>query len=105
MNLKTLRKIKRELQELRKSPFNRSYKIFVSYAEQLGRYEENRGKEPNFVRKRDPALSPPLSIPKHSGDMKPGTVRSIVDQLLSDVDDWELFLLENEEDEQYGKAS
>jgi len=31
----------------------------------------------------------------HPGGMKPGTARSIIDALLSDVDDWEIYLSEN----------
>ena|SRR3989338_4260452 len=95
MDLKALRKIKRQLQEMYKSPYNRKPEVFISIAKQLGRTKANRGKEPNYTRERDPALSPPLSIPNHPGDMKPGTARSIIDALLSDVDDWEIYLSEN----------
>lgn len=75
-----------------RSPQNRSYRDFVSIAKQLGRTQEKRGKEVNYTRKRDPALSPPLSIPQHPGDLKVGTALNIIDALLSDVDDWELYL-------------
>lgn len=87
-----LKKIKRQLEEMLRSPQNRNYKDFVSLAKQLGRTKEKRGKEVNYTRKRDPALSPPLSIPQHPGDLKIGTALSIIDALLSDVDDWEVFL-------------
>lgn len=97
MNEKSLKKIKRELEALARSPQNRNYKDFVSLAKQLGRTEDKRGKEPTFVRLREPALSPPLSIPKHSGDMKIGTARSIIEALLSDVDDWEIYMSESED--------
>lgn len=56
----------------------------------VGRQLDSRGKEPNWVRKSDPELCPPLSIPNHSASLKAGTARSIIDQLLSDLDDWEL---------------
>ena len=92
MTLVKLNKIKRQLEEMRRSPQNRNYKGFVSLAKQLGRTKEKRGKEVNYTRKRDPALSPPLSIPQHPGDVKIGTALSIIDELLSDVDDWEIFL-------------
>lgn len=69
---------------------------FVSLAKQLGRERDNRGKEPTYVRGRDPALSPPLSIPSH-GELKVGTARSIINALLSDMDDWEIYLSENED--------
>lgn len=42
---------------------------------------------------------PPLSIPGHTRDLKPGTARSIIDILLNDVDDWEIYLLEAEDDD------
>jgi hypothetical protein len=99
MNVKSLRKIKSQLQGMRKSPQGRSAGDFESIAKQLGRYKDPRGKEPTYVRTRDPALSPPLSIPKHSGDMRIGTAISIIDALLSDVDDWEIYLQEVEDDD------
>lgn len=82
-----------------RSPQNRNYKDFVSLAKQLGRTEENRGKEPTYTRKRDPALSPPLAIPKHPGDLKVGTALNIIDALLSDVDDWEIYMSDCEDAE------
>lgn len=100
MDSKALKKIKRQLQEMYKSPYNRKPDVFISIAKQLGRIKANRGKEPNYTRERDPALSPPLSIPNHPGDMKPGTARSIIDALLSDVDDWELYLAKSDDDDE-----
>lgn len=82
---------------MRKSPFNRKPKEFISIAIQLGRVRDNRGKEPTYIRSHDPVLSPPLSIPNHSGEVKPGTARSIIDALLNDVDEWES-LFESEDD-------
>ena len=96
MNNNTLKKIKRQLQDMEKSPQKRNCRDFISIAKQLGRTEDSRGKEPTYTRTRDPALSPPLSIPRHSGDIKVGTARSIIDSLLSDVDDWELYLAQCE---------
>ena len=87
-----LKKLKRQLEEMSRSPQNRNYKDLVSLALQLGRQKEKRGKEVNYTRKRDPALSPPLSIPQHPGDLKPRTALSIIEALLSDVDDWEIYL-------------
>lgn len=52
------------------------------------------------MRELDPALSPPLSIPKHgSSDLKPGTAKNIIDMLLDDVSHWEEYLSEVEEDD------
>ena len=100
MNRKSLTKLKRELTEIRKSPYNRKSKDFISIATQLGRAIDSRGKEPTYVRSRDPALSPPLSIPNHTGDIKPGTARSIIDALLNDIDEWELTLDREDENDQ-----
>lgn len=77
---------------MRKSPQSRKAADLITIAKQLGRVQDSRGKEPTYVRENDPALSPPLSIPRHAGDLKVGTARSIIDALLSDIDDWELFL-------------
>lgn len=93
-----LDEIRRALREIRKHPAGRRASDLERYADQVGRQLDNRGKEPTWVRKNDPSLSPPLSIPHHSKDMKLGTVRSIVDQLLDDLDSWEQYLLENEND-------
>lgn len=103
MNRKTLAKLKKQLQEMRRSPYGKKASDFVSIAKQLGRTRDSRGKEPNYVRESDPSLTPPLSIPGHPGDLKVGTAISIIDALLSDVDDWEIFLAmeaENETDDQ-----
>jgi hypothetical protein len=100
VNPKALKKIKRQLKEMEKHPFNRKPDDFISIAKQLGRTKDNRGKEPTYTRERDPSLSPPLSIPNHPGDVKPGTARSIIDALLSDVDDWEIYLSESEDDDE-----
>lgn len=97
MNKNKLEKVKRELRAIRTNPQGRRAEELISLARQLGRVIDPRGKEPTYVRERDPALSPPLSIPNHGGrDMKIGTVRSIVDQLLDDADEWSIHL--NEED-------
>ena len=74
------------------SPQGRRSADFVRIANQLGRVRDNRGSEPNYVREDDPSLSPPLSIPGHTADLKVGTARSIINALLSDVDEWKLHL-------------
>jgi hypothetical protein len=95
MSPKSLQKIRKKLQEMYKSPQNRKSSDFISIASQLGRVRDNRGKEPTYVRSHNPALSPPLSIPNHSREMKPGTARSIIEALLNDVDEWESFNVED----------
>ncbi|MBH2042094.1 MAG: hypothetical protein I8H87_00855 [Comamonadaceae bacterium] len=92
MNAATLKRLKAELKQLRSNfaPINSN--VLEKYANAVGRQKENRGKEPTWVRKLDPHLSPPLSIPNHSKDVKAGTGRSIIDQLLADIDEWEQFI-------------
>lgn len=97
MTPKSLQKIKQKLQEMYRSPQNRKSKDLISIAIQLGRIKDNRGKEPTYVRSNSPALSPPLSIPNHSRELKTGTARSIIDALLNDVEEWESFNSEDEE--------
>lgn len=85
-----------------RSPQSRKSEDFSSIAGQLGRKLSDRGKEPTYVREQGPKLMPPLSIPNHPGDMPVGTARSILSALLSDCDDWAIYLqsLEgNEENE------
>ena len=64
----------------------------VAIAHALGRRRYVLGKEPTYVRVDTPELPPPPSIPAHAGDLKVGTVCSIVDVLLNDVELWESFL-------------
>lgn len=97
MNRKKLTELRRELREMYKSPQNRNHKEFISIAKQLGRREVDRGKEPTYVKDDNPVLCPPLSIPKH-GELKVGTARSIIQALLNDVDVWEIFLMEADDD-------
>lgn len=101
MNKKKLKKIKQTMREMQMSPQGRRSEELTSIALQLGRKLFNRGKEPTYVKEIDPCLSPPLSIPNHSGDMAIGTVRSILNQLLLDCDEWEMHLqtLEDAEDD------
>lgn len=85
--------------EIRRSPQGRSSKDLESLAKRVGRDKKTlTGKEPTWIREENPELSPPLSIPHHSKDMPPGTARSILDILISDCDDWEFLLDEQEED-------
>lgn len=101
MNKKKISKIKLAIREMHMSPQGRKSEDLISIALQLERKLFKRGKEPTYVKEIDPCLSPPLSIPNHSGDMAIGTVRSILNQLLSDCDEWEMHLqtLEEAEDD------
>lgn len=99
MDKKKLAKIRRELVEIRKSPQGRAASVLEDLARKVGRKKVDRGKEPTWTRERDPALSPPLSIPHHSTDLSIGVCRSIVITLLDDCDDWEQHLNSQNEDE------
>lgn len=95
--LKVVKKVKKELSALLECPSGTSSDDLEAFAKKLGRKQKNRGKEPTWVREDNPRFTFPLSIPNHSGGkLKNGTARSIIDQLLSDCDQWELEL--NEED-------
>jgi hypothetical protein len=96
MNKVRLDKIRLELREIRRHATGRRASDLEAYARQVGRVQDRRGKEPTWVRSNDPQLSPPLSIPHHSKDMAPGTVRSIIDQLLDDLDAWDTYLLDGD---------
>jgi len=91
MNLRKLGKIEGQLKAILRSPLNRSSADMRRYAVQLERKMVNRGKEPTFER-TDPPPFPPLTIPGHPGDLAPGTARSVAQQLLSDCDEWRLYL-------------
>lgn len=92
MNAAALKRLRAELKQLRSNFAPVNSNVLERYASAVGRQKENRGKEPTWVRKLDPHLSPPLSVPNHSKDVKAGTARSIIDQLLADIDEWEQFI-------------
>lgn len=92
MNAAALKRLRADLKQLRSNFTPIDSKVLERYASAVGRQKENRGKEPTWVRKHDPHLSPPLSIPNHSKDVKAGTARSVIDQLLADIDEWEQFI-------------
>ncbi len=98
LDAKKVTALRAELRQIRSSPNNRRSAALIAIAKKVGRKVDNRGKEPTYVRNDDPALSPPLSIPNHTKDLKPMTVKSIVDTLLSDLDDWDIYI--NEQDKQ-----
>lgn len=100
MNINTLKKLRKELKELRRNFTPQTHSVLAEYANAVGRRIENRGKEPTWVKKTDPSLSPPLSIPNHSKGIKAGTSRSIIDQLLADLDEWELHLIKQEDEDE-----
>jgi hypothetical protein len=70
----------------------------VKLAEALGRELWNRGSEPNYVRKKDPELSPPLSIPRQPEGPADRDGMQHHRPLLSDCDDWEIYFLQRTDD-------
>lgn len=96
MTPKKLKKIKQDLQGLRKSPQGIKRSKLEAIAKQLGLSRSNIGHEPTYIKTTDPKLRP-LTIPGHAGDIKVGTARCIIDQLLSCVDEWEIHLNEQSE--------
>ena len=92
---KKLRKIEITLRALHGSPSGIKPAKLVGLASRLGRVLDPRGKEPTYVRKLDPTLSPPLSIPNHK-ELKVGTARNVIEQLLDDVDCWRQHALTEE---------
>lgn len=95
MTSKRLGKLRRELEAMQASPQGRRSRDFARLATKLGRQLFGGGNHPNYVRTEAPAFFP-LSIPNHTGDMPTGTARSIIESLLNDCDEWELWLVENE---------
>lgn len=83
MDRKKLDRIKRSIEQARRSP--QKARGLESIAKQLGREKVNRGKEPTW---ESPLPGrPPLSIPHHGGgrDIPIGTRNSILDFLEDDV--------------------
>ena len=79
MDRKRLRKLRREMETLRRS--QPKAMTLVSFARRLGRKKVNRGKEPTYESAHFPDAWP-LTIPMHRGrDLPPGTRDSILDQL------------------------
>ncbi len=102
MQKDNLKNLKKELEELRKSPHGISPKTLIRLAKKLGRSRfTRRGKEPTYI---NGISDRPLSIPGHGKDLKPGTARSIIDILLSDIDELELRRYENEEKDENEKS-
>jgi hypothetical protein len=87
-----LAKIKRTLQQMRRSPSGIKTMELEGLARALGRHAVSRGKEPTYIRDADPRLTSPLSIPGHATDLRVGTAINIIKALLDDVAVWEAHL-------------
>jgi hypothetical protein len=100
LDRRRLDKIDRQLQSIQASPYGVRASDLVSLAVKLGRNKVNRGKEPTYERG---VLIPgsvafPLTIPGHAGDLKVGTVKSIVNALQNDVDEHRQLLDQHDSD-------
>lgn len=96
MNKTKLKKLKKKLEAYRQSPQGRKRRPLESIAKQLGRERVDTGKEPTYVNKDHPEWGT-LTIPGHSRDLKVGVCLSIVDALLSNIDEWEMVLNHSDE--------
>lgn len=94
MDRRKLDKLERQLKSMQASPYGVRADDLVSLAKKLGRAKVNRGKEPTYERA---PLMPggvvfPLTIPGHTGDLAVGTVKSIVNTLQDDIDEYRQWL-------------
>jgi hypothetical protein len=71
------------MDQLRRGGGQKSAREIEQLAIRLGRKRHPKGKEPTYFNEILPDL-PPLSIPGHGGDLKPGTAKNILDQLDED---------------------
>lgn len=95
-----LRKIKKELDQLRSGGAPKAARRFEQLAIRLGRQRHPRAKEPTYFSTLLSDL-PPLCIPNYGGDFRPGTAKScILDQLDDDVVRLDELCQEDEEDEE-----
>lgn len=84
-----LKKLRDELERLRAAGSIKS-SIMERFAGRLGRVlDPGRGKHPTFINPEFPELRP-VSIPNHSTPLNKITARSILDQLESDLECWEI---------------
>jgi hypothetical protein len=83
MNYKTVKKLKRQLAELRQGVGNMKPRKLERFAIKLGRNKVNRGKEPTWESEILPK-SRPITIPHHS-IVKVGTAHNILDQFEGDI--------------------
>jgi hypothetical protein len=94
MNRQKLEKLRREIESLRNSIHNVRPDDLVSLAKSLGRKKSKKGKHPTYESTLMPSRNP-LSIPGHP-TIKPGTARSILDELDADADGISALLDEQE---------
>jgi hypothetical protein len=96
MDRNEIKKLKQQLAQMRRSP--QKAKDIQSLAKSLGRSLFNRGKEPTWVSDVFPNVNP-LSIPNHGAkDFRPGTQKSMLNQLEEDIAAWELKLKDDDEE-------
>lgn len=98
MKRRSLNKLRREIDALRRSP--QKARALENVAKRLGRKRVKRGKEPTWESQEFAELYP-LAVPHHGGrDLAPGTKNSILDQLEDDLLAWEARLTKEEEQDE-----
>ena len=95
MDRRKLEKLRDELEAMRRSSIRAA--DVESLASKLGRRKvSKKGKEPRWDQIELTGLYP-LTIPHHGGkDFRPGTKKSLLDQLEGDIEAWEAYLSESE---------
>ncbi len=86
MDKKKLKKIRKNLSNLRLKPNNIRSRELIKLAKSLGRKLFDRGHEPTYISDLLPR-SYPISIPKHPGALPRFTAGNILDQLEQDIFD------------------
>jgi hypothetical protein len=83
MDQKKIEELRDELEQLRGAKYNLKSSDLTRFAQKLGRYPANRGKEPTF--KSNLPGRRPISIPGHR-KVNPFTASSILDDFEEDID-------------------
>lgn len=96
MDIKKIRRLKKQVSRLRNRIANIRSQELVRLAQQLGRGQSERGKEPTYISELLPH-SRPISIPNHPGSLKKFTAGNILDALERDILELEEMLSKKKE--------
>jgi hypothetical protein len=101
MTKKKLAKLRRELDGLRAGKYSLKTSDLISFAKKVGRKRDtSRGKEPTYICESIDGVRP-LSIPGHN-TINPHTAGSILDSLEADLDRWEAWI--EQQEQQHGQS-
>jgi len=102
MNKRKIAKLRRDLEALRARRYNLKHSDLESFATKVWRKRDTtRGKEPQYVSIQFPELHP-LSIPGHKR-VNPYTADSVMDTFEADLNKWDSWLDEQEENKNDSK--